>query len=105
MKKIAVVLSLLLALCLCSAVLADDPEASAITASKQPKFSTSDGVNCWFEVNGNGRNGTIEKDCDEYKITFTDTDSVLRGTIDDDNHLTLEIVGKTSVMVFEAVEE
>ena len=36
MKKIAVVLSLLLALCLCSAVLADDPETLTLILRAVP---------------------------------------------------------------------
>ena len=83
----------------------EDVAVNIITASKWPKFSCEDGVNCVFEINENAREGTVEKVGEEYNITFPNTDSVLKGTIDENNQLTLEIVGKTAVMVFEAKEE
>ena len=88
-------------------VLEDDPAiVNVMMASKQPAFSCTDGVNCTFSVNGKSKDGTVSKDGDEYTITFPDPkSSSLKGTIDENNQLTLEIVGKTAVMVFEAKEE
>ena len=114
--RIAVVVMALMGLSACGGGASDDaPITSAwkcvqVTVKGEtrtnlgeaaPKFSTTDGTNFVFTLDGKDHNGTLSQEGDKYTFNYDDTASKMEATIKGST-MTVVVVGGTSEFIFEA---